>query len=104
MIAVSARGDFATLGAFSRRWWATLHHKVNRGHDVTAMVASARRGLPWRCPSAAVASDVGFLPVNVDSPEFEAWARHFQRHGVRIPRPARAPVIFAPSATPEAMR
>ena len=64
------------------------------------MEHAARRGMPWRVPPEKVRSDIGLIDVAVNSPGFAAWAEHYERRGVRLPRPSRCPVIFMPSQEP----
>ena len=96
----AAPAGFIAVNAWSRRWWALWFASVRAGRPVDAMAHAARRGLPWRIAPHSMPSDVGMVDVPVSGPGFAAWAQHFERRGVRLPRPSKAPVIFAPSAMP----
>jgi hypothetical protein len=97
---VAANGGHVALPAWSRRWWAAWLHLADRGESAAAMEQAARRGHSWRMPASSVPSVIGLVDVAVNSPAFAAWATHYQRRGIRLPRPSFAPVIFVPSAMP----
>jgi hypothetical protein len=100
MIAVAATDRFTEIRAFSRPWWALWLHRVARGQEVEPMVHAARSGRPWRVPRDTVVSDIGLVAVSVATPAFDAWQVHFERKGLRLPRPSRSPVVFLPSPMP----
>ncbi len=96
----SAPAGFVALNAWSRRWWALWLWSVAHGELTAPMVHAASRGAPWRVAPERVPSDVGLIDIQVNSRAFAAWAEHFQRRGVRLPRPSRCPVVFLPAQAP----
>ena len=100
MTAIAARPNVVELKAFSKRWWALWLWRAKHGEPVDPMVRAARSGQPWRIPAGRAVSDIGLVAVTVAEPAFYAWQIHFERQGVRLPRPSRSPVVFLPAPLP----
>lgn len=94
------RLDLVLLKPFSRRWWAAWHDRAASGQSVDAMTHSGRRGVPWQAAADSVPSDLAMVAVEVRSPAFGAWLRHYETRGVKMPIPRWAPVAFMPGALP----
>ena len=99
MLALAPR-RFTLLPVFSRRWWATWCNRAMRGETTKAMVDAVRRGRAWQALSTEIPSDTGTVAVAVGSPEYDRWRAWWASMGVNLPRPNKAPVIFAPAAEP----
>jgi hypothetical protein len=92
-----------TLKPFSRKWWSMWHSDVARGKPVGFLSDQARRGIgrTVRASERPYGTAITILvPVAVDGEAFAAWAEHYQRRGIRLPRPDRSPVVWLPTSMP----
>lgn len=102
----SAATPVVTLSPYSRTFWAFAFGRLRRGERVGFMIDQAQRGTG---PSVRADDMPGpdelaaLVPVEVDSPAFDAWQQWFRSRQVASIRPDQARVIWCPSEWPAGM-